>query len=213
MIAKIDPSSLPKFPDLSNEQDLWGKGLLRLGGIDEAGRGAWAGPVSAAVVVLPAEASILKVLHGVRDSKLMTPAQRETWRTIILHNCLEWGVGLASAEEIDAIGILPATRLAAQRALQQLSVPPEHLLTDYLKLPEISIPQTPLVKGDRRCLSIAAASVLAKTSRDVIMRQLGSEYPSYDFARHKGYGTRQHRETIRSCGLCAVHRKTFDILK
>ena len=211
MIARIDPSSLPKFPDLSIEQSLWNIGLSRLGGIDEVGRGAWAGPVCAAVVILPPDPTIQKRLHGVRDSKLMTPIQRETWENLIRQNCLGWGVGFASSDEIDEIGILPATRLAALRALQNLSLSPDHLITDYLKLPDIPIPQTPLVKGDRRCLSIAAASVLAKTSRDAIMRQLGTEYPSYGFAKHKGYGTRLHREAIQTYGLCDVHRKTFDI--
>lgn len=213
MIARVDPASLPKFPDFSIEQTLWKTGLTRLGGIDEAGRGAWAGPVSAGVVILPPELSILKMLHGVRDSKQMTPLQRESWVPIIQQTCLAWGVGFASADEIDAIGILPATRLAVRRALQNLSVSPEHLITDYLKLPEISIPQTPLVKGDRRSLSVAAASVLAKTSRDAIMRQLENDFPTYGFARHKGYGTRQHQEAIRRHGLSGVHRKSFDIQK
>lgn len=213
MIARIDTTCLPKTPDLSIEQSLWDQGLCRLGGIDEAGRGAWAGPVSAAVVILPPDPTILQILQGVRDSKLMTPIQRETWEKLIRDNCLDWGVGFASSPEIDEIGILPATRLAAMRALQGLSISPDHLITDYLKLPEIPIPQIPLVKGDRRSLSIAAASVLAKTSRDAIMRQLGKDFPLYGFAKHKGYGTRLHQEAIRTFGLCGVHRKTFDIQK
>jgi ribonuclease HII len=213
MIERIDPSNLPKFPDLSIEQAFWDKGLSRLGGIDEAGRGAWAGPVSAAVVILPSDLSMLKTLHGVRDSKQMTPIQRETWKNIIQQNCLDWGVGFASSDEIDEIGILPATRLATLRALKNLSISPDYLITDYLKLPEIPLPQTPFVKGDQRSLSIAAASVLAKTSRDAIMRQIGTEYPSYGFAQHKGYGTRRHQEAIHTHGLCSVHRKTFDINK
>lgn len=213
MTVKFDLSSLPKFPDLTFEQALWKIGLTRLGGIDEAGRGAWAGPVSAGIVILPPELSILKTLHGVRDSKLMSPPQREEWEALIQETCLAWGVGFASAEEIDASGILHATRLAVVRALQNLSISPDHLITDYLKLPEISIPQTPLVKGDRRCLSVAAASVLAKTSRDALMRKLEQEYPSYGFGRHKGYGTRQHQEALRSHGLSDVHRRSFDIQK
>jgi len=212
MIERIDPTHLPKFPDLSIEQSFWMNGLTRLAGIDEAGRGAWAGPVYAGVVILPPELSLLDSLHGVRDSKLMTPLQRETWLPVIQQSSLAWGVGFASAVEIDEIGILPATRLAVLRAMQTLSITPEHLVTDYLKLPDIPIPQTPLVKGDRRCLSIAAASVLAKTSRDALMRQLGSEFPFYGFEHHKGYGTRQHQEAIQKYGLCAVHRHSFDIL-
>ncbi|OGN74415.1 MAG: ribonuclease HII [Chloroflexi bacterium GWB2_49_20] len=213
MIARVDPASLPKFPDFSIEQTLWKIGLTRLGGIDEAGRGAWAGPVSAGVVILPPKLSVLKTLHGVRDSKQMTVQQRESWVPLIQQTCLAWGVGFASAGEIDAIGILPATRLAALRALQNLSLTPEHLITDYLNLPEISIPQTPLIKGDRRSLSVAAASVLAKTSRDALMRQLENDFPAYGFACHKGYGTRRHQEAIRTHGLCIIHRKSFDIQK
>lgn len=213
MTAKINPASLPNFPDLKFEQALWKSGLTRLGGVDEAGCGAWAGPVSAGVVILPPELSVIKTLHGVRDSKLMSAHQRENWATLIQETCLAWGVGFASAGEIDALGILPATRLAVSRAMKNLSMSPEHLITDYLKLPEISIPQTPLVKGDRRCLSVAAASVLAKTSRDALMRQLENEYPVYGFGRHKGYGTRQHQDAIRSQGLSQVHRKSFNIQK
>jgi ribonuclease HII len=211
MLARIDPASLPKFPDLSIEQTLWQTGLTRLGGVDEAGRGAWAGPVAAGVVILPPDERLLEELHGVRDSKLMTPAQREAWAPLIWQACLAWGVGYASAEEIDTIGILPATHLAARRALQNLSVPPQHLITDYLLLPGLDIPQTPLVKGDRRSLSIAAASVLAKTGRDALLRQLEDEFPGYGFARHKGYGTRLHQEAILRQGLSAIHRKSFAI--
>jgi len=212
MPEKIDPSSLPGFPDLSIERSFWKKGLTRLGGVDEAGRGAWAGPVSAAIVILPAETMLEKALQGVRDSKQMTPAQRERWEPLIQQSCLAWGVGFASAAEIDEIGILPATRLAVWRALQILNIYPDHLITDYLKLPEILIPQTAYIKGDRRSLSIAAASVLAKTSRDTFMRQLDGDFPHYGFAQHKGYGTRQHQDAIHQHGLCAVHRRSFDIL-
>jgi ribonuclease HII len=213
MPAKIDPASLPKFPDLAFEQALWKSGLTRLGGVDEAGRGAWAGPVSAGIVILPFDISILKTLHGVRDSKLMSPHQRQQWATVIQESCLAWGVGFASAAEIDASGILPATRLAVLRALQSLLFSPDHLITDYLNLPEISIPQTPLVKGDRRSLSVAAASVLAKTSRDALMCQLDDEYPAYGFGYHKGYGTPRHQQAIRRHGLSGAHRWSFELRK
>jgi ribonuclease HII len=162
-------------------------------------------------VILPAEPALEKALHGVRDSKQMTPAQREKWEPLIQQSCLAWGIGSASAMEIDEIGILPATRLAVRRALQVLNIFPDHLITDYLKLPEILIPQTAYIKGDRRSLSIAAASVLAKISRDAFMRQLDGEFPKYGFAQHKGYGTRQHQEAIHQHGLCAVHRRSFDL--
>ncbi len=201
----------PSFPSLEFEKRLWKKGLSWIGGIDEAGRGALAGPVSAAVVVLPPQPSLSQTLRGVHDSKQMTPLQREYWAPRIQEIALAWGVGFASAEEIDTVGIVPATRLAAMRALESLSLSPGHLLLDYWRLPECPLPQTALVKGDRRSLSIAAASVLAKTSRDALMRELDAQYPGYTFARHKGYGTPQHRQALRRLGLCPIHRKSFAI--
>lgn len=198
-----------KCPTLEFEKSLWDSHLERIGGIDEAGRGAWAGPVSAAMVILPVDPWLTRKLDGVRDSKEMSPAARAAWEPRIKACALAWGVGFASAEEIDTIGILPATRLAATRALVHLS--PDYLLTDYLIFREISLPQTALVKGDQRSLSIAAASVLAKTARDDVMRQLDRSYPGYGFERHKGYGTRQHQEAIARLGLCEIHRKSFAI--
>lgn len=213
MPAKSDPQVLPKFPDLAFEQVLWNSGWSRLGGVDEAGRGAWAGPVSAGIVILPPEPSIQKTLHGVRDSKLMTPHQRGQWAAVIRASCLAWGVGFASSAEIDAIGILPATRLAVERAMENLLLFPDHLITDYLSWPDFSIPQTPLIKGDRRSLSVAAASVLAKTSRDAHMCRLDQDHPAYGFGRHKGYGTSQHQQAIRRYGLSEIHRSSFALQK
>jgi len=213
MTTRFDPDSIPEFPDLSFEQAFWQTGLTRLAGIDEAGRGAWAGPVSAGVVILPADLQLVEKLHGVRDSKQMTPQQRKEWAPRIQQACLDWAVGFASAEEIDAIGILPATRLAVTRAIQFLSIEPDHLITDYLLLPDLSTPQTSLIKGDQRSLSVAAASVLAKTSRDALMQQLGPEFSQYGFANHKGYGTPQHQKAIHLHGMSAIHRRSFDLLK
>jgi ribonuclease HII len=208
----FDLSLLPPEPDLSFEQALWEAGLPIVAGIDEAGRGALAGPVAAAAVVLPPEVGIIECLKGVRDSKQMTPIQRETAREKILKYAVTWRVGFASSEEIDHIGILPATRLAACRALEALTPPPTHLLLDYLFLPEVSLPQTALIKGDCRSLSIAAASILAKTSRDALLRELELIYPGYGFASHKGYGTRAHREAIQRLGVSPVHRLSFSLL-
>jgi ribonuclease HII len=208
----FDLSLLPPAPDLSFELPLWTAGLMVLAGIDEAGRGALAGPVAAAAVILPPKAKIVDYLRGVRDSKQMTPEQREAARGRILEYAVTWGVGFASSQEIDQIGILPSTRLAACRALESLSTPPEHILLDYLFLPEVNTPQTALVKGDRRSLSIAAASVLAKTSRDAVMRELELTYPGYGFASHKGYGTQAHRLAIQRQGVCPEHRKSFTLL-
>jgi ribonuclease HII len=208
----FDLSLLPAEPDLTFELPLWKGGVFAVAGIDEAGRGALAGPVAAGAVVLPPEENVRQWLGGVRDSKQMTPDQRESAREKIIHYATAWGVGLATSQEIDQLGILPATYLAACRALDALHIHPEHLLLDYLKLPGISIPQTALVKGDCRSLSIAAASILAKTSRDAILREFEHTYPGYGFARHKGYGTLAHRQAIRRLGACPVHRRSFSLL-
>ncbi len=197
----------PDLPSLDFENLLWQGGAKRIAGIDEAGRGAWAGPVCAAAVILPRLPALANRLEGVRDSKLMSPGERETWAPRIQAIAIGWGVGFSSSDEIDQMGILPATRLAAMRALQGLD--PDHLLTDYLVFRELDLPQTALVKGDRLSLSVASASVLAKTARDEWMRQLDPQYPAYGFRQHKGYGTPQHQEAIRRRGLCDIHRRSF----
>ena len=209
----------PKYPTLDFEQNLWNAGYSHIAGIDEAGRGAWAGPVCAAAVILPPEPSLTSILPQVRDSKLMTPLARETWAPRIRAVALAWGVGFASSQEIDNLGILSSTKLAALRALSELcpAIPsrvpllPDYLLTDYLLFPSLDLPQTALVKGDQLSLSVAAASVLAKTARDAHMRELDGGYPGYGFARHKGYGTHIHQLAIRQLGLCEIHRKSFSI--
>ncbi len=194
-------------PDLAYELLLWKSGFTRIAGIDEAGRGAWAGPVAAAAVILPDDPSLTQTLNQVRDSKLMTPLARETWAPRIKDSAVGWGVGFASAEEIDTLGIVPATKLAAMRALEQLF--PDYLITDYLVFPEIDLPQTGLVKGDQRSLSVASASVLAKTARDAWMRKMDDQYPGYGFAQHKGYGTKYHRQALIKLTRCEIHRKSF----
>jgi len=209
MSARFDPTLLPEAPDLVFEEALWAAGVRWVAGIDEAGRGPLAGPVSAAVVILPAEADLPKRLAGVRDSKQMTPCQRQAACTRIQQTALGYAVGFAEAAEIDQLGIMPATRLAAWRALQTLAMPPEHLLLDYLFLPEVELPQTALTKGDCRSLSIAAASVLAKTARDARLVAMEQKYPGYGFARHKGYGTAAHREALLRLGPCPQHRRSF----
>ncbi len=210
MTRRFDPADLPACPDLCFEQPLWDAGFLAVAGLDEAGRGAWAGPVCAGVVVLPpARRDLCARLAGVRDSKQMTPQQRERWVAVIRAEAACWGVGFASAAEIDALGILPATRMAMQRALAQLPAPPQHLLLDALRLPGVHLPQTALIKGDMRSLSIAAASVLAKTARDVYMQALEALYPGYGFAAHKGYGTAQHAAALLRLGPCPLHRRSY----
>ncbi len=209
MSARFDPALIPPTPDLSFERALWATGVNRVAGIDEAGRGPLAGPVAAAVVILPPEANLVERLAGVRDSKQMTPLQRQAAAICIRENAQDYAVGFAEAAEIDVLGILPATRLATWRALQSLLITPEHLLLDHLFLPDVDFPQTALTKGDCRSLSIAAASVLAKTARDDRLVELDQAYPGYGFARHKGYGTVAHREALLRLGPCLEHRRSF----
>ena len=201
--------SIPPDPDLSFEVQLWQSGAQRIAGIDEAGRGALAGPVAAAAVIFLPEPALSHKLEGVRDSKQMTPNDRSAWAQRLPGIALDWAVGFAEADEIDALGIVPATRLAIRRALSQLSTQPDHLLVDFLKLPDENIPQTSLIKGDARSLSIAAASILAKTSRDGLCSDLEMKYPGYGFARHKGYGTRFHLNALARLGPSPAHRRSF----
>lgn len=209
MPRKIDPGLIPPRPNLQFEQALWDQGLIRIAGIDEAGRGCLAGPVAAAAVILPSRAEVQVELDGVLDSKALTPTRRQKLRKAIEEAALCWSVGFAPPEEIDRFGILPATRKAIQRSLAELSDPPDHLLVDYLILTEDLRPQTRLVKGDQRSLSIAAASILAKTHRDQQMISLHQSYPCYDWKNNKGYGTASHRESIREHGPSPHHRMSF----
>jgi len=200
-------------PTLSFESDLWEQGFLHVAGLDEAGRGALAGPVAVGVVILPDDRTLLSsTLSGVRDSKQLTPRRRESLVPHIVGTAVEWAVGFAAAEEIDMQGIVRATRLAALRALHQFTVDPQYLLTDFrLELPQIEIPQTTIIKGDARCLSIACASILAKTERDALMRELDSQYPGYRLGKHKGYGTQAHRSALKRLGPSPIHRRSFKL--
>jgi ribonuclease HII len=196
--------------DLRYEFGLRDEGHALIAGLDEAGRGAWAGPVAAGAVILPLDrADLRQTLDGVTDSKLLSPARREALYPVITDTALAWGVGFASNVEIDAIGIVPATRLAMRRALDQLTAQPTALLTDAVLIPEVDLPCFPLIKGDQKSLSIAAASILAKVSRDRFMIELEAPYPAYRFGQHKGYGTELHRLALNRHGPCPVHRQTF----
>jgi len=208
--VKFDTKLLPPSPDLSFERALWNKKLTLVAGIDEAGRGALAGPVAVGAVILPFDdANLLQKLQGVRDSKQMGVGQRQLWAEIIKQVALGWAVCLSESNEIDKLGIAAATRLAARRAVEALAPLPQHLLIDYFHLSEVPLPQTSLVKGDCRALSIACASVLAKTARDALMSELDASYPEYGFARHNGYGTERHLQAIAALGPCAIHRRSF----
>jgi ribonuclease HII len=210
-VRKFDPDLIPDRPDLHFEIEIWDQGIKFIAGVDEAGRGALAGPVSSGVVILPGDITAAQKLSGVRDSKQMTPTERERWAAVISSTAITFGIGFASNLEIDELGIVPATRLAVQRAVKELAMPPQHMLVDYLEIPELDIPQTSLIKGDMRSLSVAAASVLAKVARDEEMCRLHTRYPDYGFARHKGYGTQEHRDAILALGLSPVHRTSFHL--
>jgi ribonuclease HII len=201
-------------PTTEHEQNLRQRGLVALAGIDEAGRGCWAGPVVAAAVVLAPEVlSRPDLLAGVDDSKQLSPATRERLFTHIHAHALGVGVGVVPAYLIDAYGIVPATRLAMTCALLGLPCPVDALLIDALALPELSLPQEVLIKGDARCLSIAAASVVAKVTRDRLMQTADLACPGYGFAGHKGYGTAEHQRALAARGPCALHRLTFKPLR
>lgn len=199
-------------PALIHEQRIAAQGGGPTAGLDEAGRGAWAGPVTAGAVILPlARGDLPLLLEEVRDSKLCTPLQRERLLPLVQATALAWGAGSASADEIDRYGIIGATRLAMQRALEKLAVRPRALLIDgrYLRLPQVNLPQTSLRRGEWYSLSIAAASIIAKVTRDRLMIEMDDQFPGYGFAAHKGYGTEAHQQALNRLGPSALHRRTF----
>ena len=199
-------------PTFIEEEKLEAEGYRLIAGIDEAGRGALAGPVAAAAVILPhpAEAPWLSL---VRDSKQLTAARRQFLSQRIREGALGIGIGLVSHHTIDEQGIIRATRLAMRLAVEQLPHQPDFLLIDQMKLPNLSLPQKGIIRGDRLCLSIACASIIAKVVRDRLMVQLDSLCPGYGLARHKGYATREHLACLRRSGASPVHRKSFAPVK
>lgn len=194
-------------PTLKEEEALWARGYRHVAGVDEVGRGPLAGPVVAAAVVLPPVNG--PFYHQVRDSKLLTPAQRERLYGEIQGHALAWATAGVSPAEIDRLGILPATKKAMAEAVGSLPVRPDFLLVDAVKLPSLGFPQKSIIKGDATCLSIAAASILAKVCRDRLMVEADKEHPGYGFARHKGYSTAEHLAQVRRLGLCPLHRRSF----
>lgn len=201
-----------QYPDLYFEQIISQKLEVKfIVGIDEAGRGAWAGPVVAAAVILPlTDPNCLQLFQGVNDSKQLTPARREQLYETIVAQALTWAVAAVPAPEIDQMGIVPANFKAMRSALMGLDPAGEYLLIDgRFPLPNIKLPQKAIVKGDTLSLSIAAASILAKVTRDRYMIQIDKQYPDYYFAKHKGYGTLAHRNAIKKMGSCPLHRQSF----
>lgn len=203
-------------PSFAEEKRLEAQGYQFIAGVDEAGRGALAGPVVAAAVILPCRIDA-PWLDQVKDSKQLSPAKRE----LLFHNihqiAISIGISLAPPEVIDAQGIIKATRLAMKLAIDQLSPPPESLLIDYMLLPEVPLPQKGITNGDKLCFSIACASIMAKVARDHLMIELDRTYPGYGLAQHKGYGTEKHLSCLRQLGPSPIHRQSFkpvrDIIK
>jgi ribonuclease HII len=187
------------------EARAWKTGLSRIAGVDEAGRGPLAGPVVAAAVVIAPDRRI----RGVADSKVLPPERREELFALIHERAVAVGVGVVDHLTIDRINILEATRVAMAQALAALAVVPELIITDFVKLRDCACPQHNLVDGDARCASVAAASIVAKVTRDRLMCAVDAQFPEYGFAKHKGYATAEHLAAIDRHGLCPLHRRSF----
>jgi ribonuclease HII len=194
-----------KLPDYAIENELKQKGFKFVCGVDEAGRGPLAGPVSVAAVILPEGCDI----EGLNDSKKISEKKREQLYPIICDKAVAWSVVLVDHEEIDRVNILNATLEGMKKAIESLKIPADYAIIDGNRLPELDIPSNYIIKGDAKSMSIAAASVIAKVTRDRIMTEYDKIYPEYQFAKHKGYGTKLHYEMIKKCGICPIHRKTF----
>lgn len=198
-----------KIDLLKYERDLYEEGHTLIAGVDEVGRGPLAGPVIAAAVILPKTA----ILTGVNDSKKLTAKKRQLYYEQILKEAMAIGIGEATVETIDGLNILLATRLAMKRAVENLTIKPDYLLIDHLSI-NSDIPQMGITKGDAKSLSIAAASIVAKVTRDDLMKTLGEKYPAYGFEKNAGYGTKAHREALAAHGFVeGVHRLTFEPIK
>ena len=209
MKHRISRRGEDEIPRLGEERKLWQAGFGMVGGCDEVGRGAWAGPVSVGVVVVPSDRRI----NRVRDSKMLSEAEREGLYGRILEWCLDWSVGHALPQECDEFGMSEAQRRAAHRALNGLSDVPDYLLLDgrwdFVQTGRV---QT-VIGGDRQCLSIAAASVIAKVTRDRLMRRLADSHPEYDFASNKGYPSPKHKEALRQLGPTPIHRQSWAFIE
>jgi len=199
------------------ERELWSRGVTRIAGVDEAGRGPLAGPVAAAAVIFPShwsESGFDARLHGLNDSKQLTETRREEYFAVITSLPeVRYAIAVVDAATIDRINILQATHHAMNAALAQLQPQPDHVLVDGRPVKSIRLPSTAIVKGDARSYSIAAASVLAKVTRDRMMLEFHEQFPAYGFSEHKGYGTPQHLAAIARHGPCPIHRRSFAPLK
>ncbi len=210
------PTKSKQVPTLEEEVALLSQGYSFIAGVDEAGRGSLAGPVVAAAVILPLGIPFrfdpdecLACFEGVRDSKQLTARERDRLFEVITQHAVAVGVGIGSVEMIDERNILQATKYAMREALAQLTIPPQALLLDAIHLPGIELLQRSIIKGDALCLSIAAASIIAKVTRDRMMIQMHEHFPAYGFAQHKGYGTEYHLVALREHGATPHHRRSF----
>lgn len=202
------------MPSFSAERRFYAKGLPLVAGLDEVGRGAWAGPLVAGAVILPQPSPALrKALVHVNDSKLLPRAQREKCALAIRTVALAHGIGIVSVKELDVLGMTRATRTAMGRALANLPVAAQALLIDAFPLPDSPLPQRAIIRGDSACYCIAAASIIAKTARDDMMRALDADFPDYGFGVHKGYGTQEHQRALREFGPSREHRTSFSPIR
>ncbi len=211
------------YPTVDYEIDLWNLGFLYVAGLDEVGRGCFAGPVVVGAVIFSADSQIPA---GIADSKLLKPKQREKLAEQIKKSALDWSIAEISVASINNMGIGKATQMAFRKAVKSLPIKPDYIVFDAfynLSAAKISSSayikqlkrkyQKPIVKGDQKCMSIAAASIIAKVYRDKLMEDLAKKYPQYGFAKHKGYGTKEHQEAIKKYGLSRIHRKSFNLEK
>lgn len=192
-------------PSLKLEEDLWNKGYELVAGLDEVGYGAWAGPVVAGAVIWSTKEKVYKI----NDSKLLKAGLREDLALKIKDKAVAWGVGEGSVKEITDLGLARARNLAMTRALESLKIEPEYLIIDAVNLKWKGKPCLPIIKGDSKSITIAAASIIAKVHRDKLMTEMHQEYGNYGFDKHKGYGTKAHQENISKYGLCLQHRSNY----
>lgn len=199
------------IPTLDFEEELWNSGYSAVAGLDEVGRGCFAGPVVTGAVIFKKGSEIPE---GIRDSKLLTPEKRKKLSKEIKDYCLAWSIGESSVELINESGIVQATQKAFYQSVQDLNITPDFLLMDAFYIDGIEKEkQKPIIHGDALCISIAAASIIAKVYRDELMEKLALQYPEYGLDKHKGYGTKQHRDAIKKHGLTNIHRKSFKLQK
>lgn len=203
--AANDKENLRLYNMSRYEREAYNKGCRYVAGIDEAGRGPLAGPVIAACVILPQNVHIEKL----NDSKKLSPKQRDELYDIVIQQAIAYGIGIVDEKVIDEINILNATKKAMKAAVDSLAIKPDMLLIDAVELPEMGIPYLPIIKGDALSVSIAAASILAKVTRDRILDDMDELYPQYGFKKHKGYGTEEHINAIKKYGICPIHRISF----